>query len=212
MDFIKKHIKIISVVLLVAVILTCTGIFAYCQLNKAPELETVRDRIIYLVEGSKQINEIFFGEGLPVYVRDSELSEEKFVYIGEQNKGYEKVMEVSPYLLLDEMKEAAERIYSSAYCKQLFESCFDGVVVDGVTLLEYVEIDEWLYQSTARDTLAKNERIYLYGTMKIVRPSNKEYINVDIESYLINNPDKKQTERLSFAFEDGNWYLDTPTY
>ena len=212
MDFIKKHIKIISVVLLVAVILPCTGIFAYCQLNKAPELETVRDRIIYLVEGSKQINEIFFGEGLPVYVRDSELSEEKFVYIGEQNKGYEKVMEVSPYLLLDEMKEAAERIYSSAYCKQLFESCFDGVVVDGVTLLEYVEIDEWLYQSTARDTLAENERIYLYDTMKIVRPSNKEYINVDIESYLINNPDKKQTERLSFAFEDGNWYLDTPTY
>ncbi len=212
MSFIKNHIKIISIALLVALVLTCVGIFAYCRINKAPELEDVRDRFIYLVEGSKQINEIFFGDGLPVYVRESDLSEERFIYIGQQNKGYEKVMEVSPYLMLDEMKEAAQRIYSSAYCEQLFESCFDGVVVDGMTLLEYVEIDEWLYQSTARDTLVENERIYLYDTMKIVRPSNKEYINVEIESYLINNPDKKETERLSFAFEDGNWYLDTPTY
>lgn len=212
MSFIKKHKKVISIVLLAAVLLTCAGIFAYCQFNKAPELDEVRDRFIYLIEGSKQINEIFFGEGLPVYVRDSDLSKERFVYIGEQNKGYERVMEVSPYLMLDEMREATERIYSSAYCAQLFESCFDGVVVDGVTLLEYAEISEWLYQSSARDTLVENERIYLYDTMKMVRPSNKEYINIEIESYLINNPDKKQIERLSFAFEDGNWYLDTPTY
>ena len=212
MSFIKNHIKVISVLLLLALILTSIGIFAYYRKKSIPKIEDVRERIIQLVEDSKQINEIFFGQGLPVYVRDSDLSKEKFVYIGQQNKGYEKVMEVSPYLMLDEMRVAAQRVYSSAYCEQLFESCFDGVVVDGMTLLEYVEISEWLYQSQARDVLVRDERIYLYDTMKIVRPSNAEYINVEIESYLISNPEKIEIERLGFAFEDGSWYLDTPTY
>lgn len=211
MSFNKKHTRTICAALVFVVLLSCVFVTSGCS-NKAPEISSVRDRIIYLIEGSKQINEIYFGEGLPVYVRDSDLSKESFVYIGQQNKGYEKVMEVSPYLMLDEMKEATQRIYSSAYCEQLFESCFDGVVVDGVTLLEYVEISEWLYQSAARDVLVENERIYLYDTMKIVRPSNDEYINVEIESYLISSPEKIEKERLSFAFEDGDWYLDTPTY
>lgn len=211
MSFTKKITRAVCISLVVVLMMSCVCIMSGCS-GKAPEIDTIKDRIIYLIEGSKQINEIYFGEGLPVYVRDSDLSKESFVYIGQQNKGYEKVMEVSPYLMLDEMKEATQRIYSSAYSEQLFESCFDGVVVEGVTLLEYVEINEWLYQSTARDVLVKNERIYLYDTMKIVRPSNEEYINIEIESYLISNPEKIEIDRLGFAFEDGNWYLDTPTY
>ena len=212
MEFIKKYKKVIAIILLVAVLGTGIGVFTYYRMRRAPELDDVKERFIYLIEESKGINVIFFGEGLPVYIRESELSEEKFVYIGEQNKGYERVMEQSPYLMLDEIKTAAERVYSSAYCDQLFESGFDGVVVEGVTLLQYTEISEWLYQSTAKDVLMKSERVYLYDTMKIVRPSNKEYVNVEIESFLIDKPDVVQTERLSFIYEDGNWYLDTPTY
>lgn len=212
MSFIKKHIKIFSIVAILAVLLACIGIFSYCHARRAPELDTVKERFIYLIERSKQINEIFFGEGLPVYVRDSDLSGEKFIYIGEQNRGFERVMEVSPYLLIDEMKAEAQRVYSSGYCDELFESCFDGVVVDGTTLLEYTEINEWLYQNMARETLSKNEKIYLYSTMKIVRPSNIEYVNIEISYYMINDPDEVRCEKLSFSFEDGNWYLDTPTY
>lgn len=212
MSFVKKHIKIISAVLLAAVLLLCIGIFSYCHARRAPELDAVRERFIYLIERSKQINEVFFGDGLPVYVRDSDLSKEKFIYIGEQNRGFERVMEVSPYLLTDEMKAEAQRVYSSEYCDRLFESCFDGIVIDGTTLIEYTEISDWLYQNMAREALAKNEKIYLYSTMKIVRPSNIEYVNVEISYYMINKPDEIKSERLSFSFEDGNWYLDTPTY
>lgn len=212
MNFIKRHIKLISIIVLVCVIASCVGIFAYCNANNAPDIETVRDRFVYLIEGSKQVNEIFFGEGLPVYVRESSLAEQKHVYIGEQNRGYEKVMEVSPYLIIDDMKTEAQKIYSSAFCNGLFESCFEGILSDGVTLIEYTEIDNWLYQSTSRDVLINRERIYLYDTMKIVRPSRGEYVNVEIESYLIDTPENIQTERLSFIYEDGNWYLDSPTY
>lgn len=208
----KRYVKVISVSVAVCLIIACVGIFAFCRVNRAPTLDTVRDRFIYLIEGSRQINEIFFGEGLPVYERGGSLAEQKHVYIGEQNRGYERVMEISPYLTVEEMKTDAQRIYSSSFCEELFESCFEGIVSDGVTLIEYAELADWLYQSTARDVLVSNDRIYLYDTMKIVRPSNKEYVNVEIESYLINSPKNIQTERLSFIYESGNWYLDCPTY
>ena len=211
MSFKKKIIRAVCISLVAILMMSCVCTMSGCS-GKAPEIDSVKDRIVYLIEGSKQINEIYFGEGLPVYVRDSDLSKESFVYIGEQNKGYEKVMEVSPYLMLDEIRTAAERVYSAAYCEQLFESGFDGVVVDGVTLLQYTEISDWLYQSTAKDVLMKSERIYLYDTMRIVRPSNKEYVNIEIDSFLVDKPEKIQTERLSFIYEGGDWYLDTPTY
>lgn len=208
----KRYVRIISITVAVCILIACCGIFAYCSINKAPELDTVRDRFIYLIEGSRQINQIFFGVGLPVYERGGALAEQKHVYIGEQNKGYERVMEISPYLTVDDMRTDAQRIYSSSFCEELFESSFEGILSDGVTLIEYAELSEWLYQSTARDVLIKNDRIYLYDTMKIVRPSNKEYINVDIESYQLDSPESIQVERLSFVLESGNWYLDCPTY
>ena len=77
---------------------------------------------------------------------------------------------------------------------------------------DYSVIGEVLYQSSVKETITKEERIYIYSTMKIVRPSNKEYVNVEIQSYLESTPDKIETDRLSFLYEDGNWYLDTPTY
>ena len=212
MKFFKKHAKIICILLASVILLGSVCVFAYCSLNKAPELDEVKGGFICLIENSKQVNEIFFGVGLPVYERDGDLDEQNMIYIGEANRGYDRVMELSPYATIEEMKAAAQRVYSSAYCEQLFQTCFDGVLYEGVTVLDYSVIGEVLYQSSVKEAITKEERIYIYSTMKIVRPSNKEYVNVEIQSYLESTPDKIETDRLSFLYEDGNWYLDTPTY
>ncbi len=204
--------KIVSIAVLVCVLLSVCGILTYCALTKGPELYTVKDRFVYLIEGSKQVNEIFFGAGLPVYVRDSDIESQNNVYIGESNRGYEQVMELSPYVTIDEMKTQAQYYYSSAYCDQLFERCFEGVLHEGVTVLDYAMLNEKLYQSTAREELVKREKIYLYDTMEIVRPSSDEYVNVEIQAYYEDEPRNVFTEKISFAYEEGNWYLDTPTY
>ena len=121
-------------------------------------------------------------------------------------------MENSEYLYIDGIKAQAQQVYTTAYCEALFESCFEGVLIDGVTMLDYAEIGEWLYQSEAHDELIRDERIYDYSTMKIKRPSSGEYVNIEIDSYLISSPEIVTKDTLSFAYEDGNWYLDTPTY
>ncbi|MBE6548045.1 MAG: hypothetical protein E7667_04100 [Ruminococcaceae bacterium] len=211
-DSVKKHKKLISIILCIAILLSVGGIFAYCTLNKAPELSEVKDRYIFLIERSKQINEVLFGAGLPVYERDGDLDEAFGIYIGSSNLGYRKVMPNAQFFMIDQMKREAQQVYSSGYCDALFQSCFDGVLVDGKTLIEYTEIAGELHQNMSREVLSKNEKIYLYSTMEIVRPSNKEYVNVEIDAYPINNPSAVKRETLSFSFEEGNWYLDTPTY
>ena len=210
MEFIKKHIKIISVILCVAILIGVGLCFAFCS-SPAPELDSVRDRFVWLIESSKEVNEIFFGVGLPVYVKNSLLEDELGIYVGQQNQGY-RVMEVSTYFLIDQMKSAAEQVYSSDYCSELYETNFDGVIVDGVTVIQYYESGDWVYQSVARDELVTAEKIYDSSSMRIVRPSNSDYVRVSIECYQIDKPDKLLTEELSFVFEDGNWYLDSPTY
>ena len=60
---------IVSIILLIAITVTALS-FASCS-GKSPKLEDVKERFIYLIENSKEINSIFFGSGLPVYERES---------------------------------------------------------------------------------------------------------------------------------------------
>lgn len=210
LEFLKRNVKLISIILCVAILLSVALTFAFCS-NRAPELDVVRERLIWLVEQSKEVNEIFFGVGLPTYVKDSLIEDELGVYYGEQNQGY-RVMEISTYLLIDQMKAAAERVYSNDYCSELYETNFDGVIIDGVTVIQYYENGDWIYQSVAREPLVVSEKIYDYSSMEIVRPSGSDYLRVSVECYQIDKPERKLTETLSFIFEDGNWYLDSPTY
>ena len=48
--------------------------------SRAPELESVRDEFAALIEKSAQVNDIFFGEGLPVYPRSDSTDEKNALY------------------------------------------------------------------------------------------------------------------------------------
>ena len=41
--------------------------------------------------------------------------------------------------------------------------------------------------------------------------SNSKYVTVSIESYTLSDS-KRKTVNLSFVYENGNWFLDSPTY
>ena len=154
-----------------------------------PDIEPLKDRFIYLIEGSRELNVIFFGRGLPVYDREGILSDRKGVYSSDLLPAYDTLTEKSPYFTVDSIKERAEQIFSESYLDLIYESAFDGVVASGGTYL----------------------RFYDYSTMKIVTPSNSEYINVTVMTYTSDNKKPKEIT-LSFAFERGDWYLDCPTY
>ena len=178
-----------------------------------PELDSeLKDRFIYLIEESKELNVIFFGAGLPVYYRDNELSDRLGVYFNDEIVGYNRVIEGTSYLTVDSIKQKAERVYSSDYLSALYETAFDGVMTGNTSAyLRFYDDGNWLYQNILATDFELAERIYDYSTMKIVKPSNKEYINVKIESYTLEN-EIREIVNLSFIYENGSWYLDSPTY
>ena len=67
----KKFTKITALALL---ILTLTSTLLSCG-GPMPQLEDVRERIVYLIDASHEINEIFFGKGLPTYPRIDAISD-----------------------------------------------------------------------------------------------------------------------------------------
>lgn len=196
----------------VALMLLVSAVMLSSCSSDAPELERVKDRFIYLIEESKEFNVIFFGKGLPVYKRDSTLAEEKGVYYVDEYTSYDEIMKNAGYISIDQIKMAAEKIYSENYLSSLYESAFDGVMVgSGSAYLRFYETDSNFYQNSYATDFELSERIYDYSTMQIVDPSDSEYVNVSIDSYTVDNR-KVETVYLTFVNERGNWYIDSPTY
>ena len=197
----------------IAGVLAVAMIISVAVFLRLPKLEkTIKDRFISIIEESKELNTIFFGVGLPVYYREDELSDRLGVYYDEDLISYNRVSEFSSYKYIDEIKEKARSIYSESYLAALYETAFDGVMTGNASVyLRFYESENTLYQSMLAKDFELNERIYDYSTMKIIRPSNSGYINVVVESYTINQPERVKVN-LSFIYERGNWYLDSPTY
>ena len=185
---------------------------ASCSKSTAPELDDVKERLVYLIEESKELNVIFFGIGLPVYRRDTAISDRKTVYTNESLGGYDRLSENSQYITIDAMKSEAEKIYSKEYIAALYEGAFEGVLTGNTgAYLRFYDDGKYLYQNSTLYDFTVNERIYDYSTMKIIEPSSADYINVSIESYSLANGIRIEIT-LSFTFENGDWYLDSPTY
>ncbi len=201
---------IVSLILITVLIVTvlCTS---SCS-GKAPELEDVKERFIYLIENSKEINTIYFGSGLPVYERETLLSNKKGVYYNDTYTSHERVMEISRYLTVNEIKERSEEIYSTEYLEAMYETAFQGVMTGSSSAyMRFYESEDWLYQNLYATDFKLSERIYDYSTMQIVKPSNSEYINITIDTYTLEEKKVKNIS-LSFVYERGDWYLDSPTY
>ena len=203
--------KKIILTCLIMITLFSTFSMSSCS-GRAPELENVKERFIYLIENSKDINTIYFGSGLPTYDRDGVIATEKGVYYNDQYPAYNRVMEISSYLTIDEMKQKSNEIYSTEYMADLYETAFDGVMTGSSSAyLRFLETSDWIYQNRYATDYNLSKRIYDYSTMKIVKPSNSEYVNITIDSYTLEDRTVKSV-LLTFVYERGNWYLDSPTY
>ena len=89
----KKKVRILALLLVIILALPMVS----CSSSKAPELCDIKERLVYLIEESKELNVLFFGNGLPVYRRDEALSDRKMVYFNDTLTSYERVMENSDY-------------------------------------------------------------------------------------------------------------------
>ncbi len=207
----KRYIKVIALAL---AILFSVSMLASCGAEYTDE--EVKKAAEKLIEASFEINDIYFGAGLPISSEDSEEAK-KFAEdngVDLQNIQFLPVTAESPYQSIDDIKEATAKVYSENYSTYLYSMAFEGYSADNgesAVYAKYIEDDKGVL--TARIDLADHplpERTYDYSTMK-VKSRKSDSVMVEMESYL---DGKKEEKTVTFTLVKigDEWRLDTPTY
>ncbi|MBO5305295.1 MAG: hypothetical protein J6B12_00890 [Clostridia bacterium] len=206
---------------LIALLLTCLMILPLSSCG-APELDEVKDRFKELIEQSYAINEIFFGAGLETYERGGDFATEHRIYedLSAGYEAYEIVTEQTGYFDVEQIKEAAAKVYSPKYLEGVYTMAFDGYadtntgfVTTALFLMDRGFLLRYAYgEEDTFDFLDGKARRYHFDTMEITRPSRKNFVNLSIDSYLVGDEDNILNVTLRFVLVDGEWYLDSPTY
>lgn len=161
------------------------------------------------------------GEGVYYYsLADFDLTA-VFFYTENDDPDYDYVKENSGYLTTDQMKDAAGKVYSSAFLNSVYESIFTGVIVEGGPGMLYARYYDYENTETGEVRLVKDNRdkgydlkawTYDFSTMAIVRKSNATFVTLQIDRYPTGNESARETVKFTFAKENGTWYLDSPTF
>ena len=136
---------------------------------------------------------------------------------------YDYVVFDSGYNGISEIKAAAEKVYSRDYLSDVYEMLFDGATVEnatsGVVVMSprYIEHADdlgtlYLMKSNTYEPLIKEKRIFDFSTAEIVRKSNRNFVTIQIESYLESSPENRLTVKLTMTKQNGEWLLDSATY
>lgn len=177
----KLKNKILFILCLVMTVLLCS-----CGGSMTDE--TVRAELERLLPLSYEMNEIFWGEGLPYM--DIEL-----------NNRYLPVTEESKYRTVDEILNKAAEVFSEGYLAEIKDAIFtDSDDIDP----RYLEVDGVL----KADKL--NKGFNVQGNIKIdsavIKKQNKGMVVVTAEY------EDGGTTEITLILEGGKWYLNSPTY
>ncbi len=153
--------------------------------------------------------------------------------------GYDFVRLDERYTSVKEISEAAAKVYSEDYLRDVFGSIMAGgdgelTGTSGLSAKygEYVYVKQgygdkadetvkYLIKANERTVkpLITEEREYDYSTMTVLKNSRKRFITVELSAYgTYADPESGEVKegwskvRLSFVKENGEWRLDTPTY
>ena len=175
-------------------------------------------------------------EGNFYYPIEFDESQYEYVYGEGADENYDYVRMDCEYQSLEAIQKLAESVYTQGYLKGdnykegdmayggVYAAMFDGFTMGTEIVYARYRIDDsidgfYLLKSNKFEPYFTEHTTYDYSTMKIVRPSKAEHVNVEIVAngrYLdYENFEVKTGEHtvtLTFVFEGGEWRLDTPTY
>ena len=205
-----KRILLILLVVVIVLMASCCD----APRDPAPEIDEVYDRLVQVIEASHEVNVLLFGAGLPVYTRGDAEDELVHRYFGMSDESREFVTPYAKYNSIADMQAAIAAVYSTEYRESLYESLFTGYAADEMSVMmpaRFSEDEKFLYMSRYVDPLVKGVRVYDYASMEIVEYSHASRLRVSIMSYTEDHPDVWKKVYLSFVFENGDWYLDSPS-
>lgn len=147
--------------------------------------------------------------------------EPEIYYSAADPEYYDYVRHDCKYTSIDEIKAAAEKVYSKDYLNSIYEMMFIGSVSDSEYIedataryIEYADDEGNISLMKANDSkvFITEIRQYDFSTAKIVKPANAEYVTIEIDSYLPSKPEDRLPVKLSMILQDGVWMLDAATY
>lgn len=190
---------------LFAVLALSLSLFGCTGSNRIDKRELVA-HLPALIEASKPLNEIYFGEGFPPR-GDATLPGDGYFYADTTFFGLESI---------EQIKEATEQVFTPEYSAVLYAAAFDGLVgEDGaVSLPRYAEGELGLMQYMGTTVYSLLDRRYDFDTLKL-KKSGKSRATVSIETE--DESGSRVTVELIVVRtigEDGNasYRLDSPTY
>ena len=141
---------------------------------------------------------------------------------------YDYVSAESEYQTIEQIKAAAEAVYSKDYLEStVYTSLFTGAVTNAgeeislaglssryMEYMDTVSADATMYlmQSNTYKPLITETRIFDFSTARMVKPGNAKLVNIEVETYLPSSPENRITVRVTMVLQDGEWYLDSGTY
>ena len=159
-----------------------------------------------LVEQSRVLNEIYFGDGFPPR-GDAELPGNGYYYADTAVYGLESITAI---------KEATEKVFTPEYSAVLYAAAFDGVVgEDGaVSLPRYAEGEFGLMQHMGATVYDLADRSYDFETLKLKKASaTRATVSVETTDEH-GNAATVELIVVRTVDEAGNaeYHLDSPTY
>lgn len=158
-----------------------------------------------LVENSKVLNEIYFGEGFDEDKSVAESAVSGYYYCDTSEYGLHSVLEI---------KEATEKVFTPEYAEILYQAAFEGVTTDSaVKGARFVEGEMGLMQSESDEVYELSEREFDYESVTVTKSDSKS-VTVTVDTYVGGEKDDTLTVIVKRYGEEGEYYylLDSPTY
>ena len=196
---IKKILSLLLAVLLLLSLLSCG------DKNRSYDEAEVKAAAEELIKKSERLNKIFWGEGIP-YV-------EEYGYTGYYPADPIYLME-NGFLTVDDLKEDAEKVFSTDYCISIRTSVFSSSAGD-YGMVGYVRY----YQGTDTIMVYKKYKPLLTDTVEYdysnisVIGSKGEIVTVNIPIKVTRgNLSQERVIKIDLVEEKDGWRIDSPTY
>ena len=208
----KKYLILLAALL--AVLTSCGG-------TDEAEIEAALEA---LIPASYELNEIYFGEGLPIS-NDREAAQAFYDSMGagsEISLNYHPVDPECGYVSVEEIKAATLAVFSESYSDYLFTMAFEGLssvfdegtemqVTKTVSYARYLDDTGMLtVRMDIPDEAMPLNRTYDTSDFTVIR-EKAGYILVDVQSYVDGVPDQRVEVKL-VKNAAGEYRLDSPTY
>lgn len=148
-----------------------------------------------------------------------EYKEPDFFYTSKDDADYDYCTKDCGFAATDDIKALASQVYSAEYLAPIYEALFMGVSYSEDNSILTARYRDYVHDGTV--SLQKSntyqgrelaDRRYLYDSMRMLDKSTSDFVVIEIESYIAGQEDKKQTIQLAFTLQNGDWFLDSPTY